>query len=151
MAKALTEREMEILQECFSIYDKVGDGKIDINDLGEALRGLGENPTESEVKKVVIELSSNRSDTRVSFAEFLPVFQAMQQKNRNISQDDFIDSLRVFDNDGLGTINSGELRHVLTSLGERLRDEEVDMLIQDLEDNNGQIPYEEFVKTVLNG
>lgn len=152
MAKAFTEREMEDLRDSFNLYDKIGDGKIDVHDLGDALRGLGENPTESEIKKVVSELSANRRDNnRISFSEFLPVFQAMHQKTRKIGHDDFIDSLKVFDNDGSGAINSGELRHVLTSLGERLRDEEVDMLIQGLEDNNGQIFYEDFVKSVLNG
>ena len=150
MSKQFTEREMEDLQDSFSLYDKVGDGKIDIADLGDALRGLGENPTENEIKKVVSELSPN-GNARISFSEFLPVLQAMHQKSRKIGHDDFIDSLKVFDNDGSGAINSGELRHVLTSLGERLRDEEVDMLIQGLEDNSGQIYYEDFVKSVLNG
>lgn len=151
MTKPFSDREMDDLQDSFSLYDKVGDGKIDIADLGDALRGLGENPTENEIKKVVSELSANGNVHRISFSEFVPVLQAMHQKSRKIGHDDFIDSLKVFDNDGSGAINSGELRHVLTSLGERLRDEEVDMLIQGLEDNSGQIYYEDFVKSVLNG
>lgn len=40
--------------------------------------------------------------------------------------------LRVFDKDGNGTINAAELRRVLTSLGEKLTDEDVDSLMQNI-------------------
>lgn len=39
-------------QEAFSIFDQKGDGKIQVSQIGEVLRALGQNPTESEVKKV---------------------------------------------------------------------------------------------------
>lgn len=37
---------------------------------------------------------------------------------------------RVFDKDGSGYIGVGELRYVLTSLGEKLSEEEVDELLK---------------------
>ena len=55
---------------------------------------------------------------RVSFEEFLPIFLSCQQKKDSGSMEDFVEGLRVFDKDGNGFINSAELRHVLTSLGE---------------------------------
>lgn len=55
---------------------------------------------------------------RVSFEEFLPIFLSCQQKKDEGSMEDFVEGLRVFDKDGNGFINSAELRHVLTSLGE---------------------------------
>lgn len=39
-------------------------------------------------------------------------------------------SRRVFDKDGSGYIGVGELRYVLTSLGEKLSEEEVDELLK---------------------
>lgn len=38
-------------QEAFSLFDNRGDGKINISQLGDVLRALGQNPTEAEVKK----------------------------------------------------------------------------------------------------
>lgn len=62
-----------------------------------------------------------------------------------------MDGLRVFDREGNGQVSAAELRHVLTGLGEKMSEEEVDLLLSGLEDNQGQINYEEFVKTVMSG
>ena len=51
--------------------------------------------------------------------------------------------------DGNGFISSAELRHMLTSLGERMSEEDVEALIHGQEDSSGNINYEEFVKMVL--
>lgn len=44
---------IEILefQEAFSLFDNRGDGKINVSQLGDVLRALGQNPTEAEVKR----------------------------------------------------------------------------------------------------
>ena len=54
--------------------------------------------------------------------------------------------IRVFDKDGNGYISAAELRHVMTNLGEKLTDEEVDEMIREADiDGDGQVNYEEFV------
>ena len=55
-------------------------------------------------------------------------------------------SFSVFDKDGNGYISAAELRHVMTNLGEKLTDEEVDEMIREADiDGDGQVNYEEFV------
>ena len=50
---------------------------------------------------------------------------------------------RVFDKDGNGFISAAELRHVMTNLGEKLTDEEVDEMIREADiDGDGQVNYE---------
>ena len=44
--------------------------------------------------------------------------------------EEFIRGFQVFDKDGTGQIGVGELRYVLTSLGEKLSNEEVDELLK---------------------
>lgn len=39
------------MQETFQLFDSRGDNKIHISQIGNALRALGQNPTESDVKK----------------------------------------------------------------------------------------------------
>ena len=63
------------------------------------------------------------------------------------SEEEIIAAFRVFDKDGNGFISAQELRHVMTSLGEKLSDDEADEMIREADLNNdGQIDYQEFVK-----
>lgn len=56
----------------------------------------------------------------------------------------------MFDKEGNGYIGAGELRYVLTSLGEKLTDEEVDELLKGVQvGSDGNIHYESFVRQIL--
>ncbi len=82
-------------------------------------------------------------ERRLSFEEFLPVFNGVKAKPPMGSAAEFIDGLRVFDKDGNGTINAAELRRVLTSLGEKLSDDDVDALLANVKvDARGGVNYE---------
>lgn len=47
-----------------------------------------------------------------------------------IEPEEFIRGFQVFDKEGNGFIGAGELRYVLTQLGEKMSDEEVDELLK---------------------
>ena len=65
----------------------------------------------------------------MSFEVFLPILQAICSRRSSDTTEDFVEGLRHFDKDGNGFISSAELRHLLTTLGERLSDEEVNTLM----------------------
>jgi len=134
-------------QETFQLFDNRGDGKIQVNQVGDVLRALGQNPTESDVKKLT---HQHRPDERISFETFLPIYSTISKNRSNDTAEDFIEGLRHFDKDGNGYISSAELRHLLTTLGEKLTDEEVEQLLAGHEDSQGNVHYEEFVRAVMN-
>jgi len=143
-----SEDQVAEFQEAFALFDTRGDGMIPASQVGEVLRALGQNPTEADVRRLT-QQSNQKTEGRVSFETFLPILQAVSAKKITDTVDDFIEGLRHFDKDGNGFISSAELRHMLTSLGEKMTEEEVESLIHGQEDSQGNINYEEFVKMVL--
>jgi calmodulin len=47
-----------------------------------------------------------------------------------LGADEFVKGFQVFDKEGRGRIGAGELRYVLTQLGEKMTDAEVDELLK---------------------
>ena len=87
---------------------------------------------------------------RISFEVFLPILKSISKKER-YTLDQLVEGLRHFDVDGSGCISSAELRHLLTALGEKLTDDEVDQLMDgNLISDNGLINYESFVRNIMN-
>jgi Ca2+-binding EF-hand superfamily protein len=68
----------------------------------------------------------------------------------NVATEEFIRGFQVFDKEGNGFIGAGELRYVLTQLGEKMTDQEVDELLKGVQIGaDGNVNYESFVRTIL--
>merc|ERR1712203_201999 len=148
--QGFSEDQIEDFKEVFQLFDTKGDGLIQVSQVGEVLRALGQNPTEGEVKKLVqSSCKSEGPDTRITFETFLPMLQDVSSKPIRDAVDDFVEGLKHFDKEGNGLISAVELRHLLTGLGEKMSEEEVELLIHGKEDSQGNINYEDFVKMVL--
>ncbi|XP_072013440.1 calmodulin-like [Amphiura filiformis] len=134
-------------QEAFSLFDKDGDGIITTKELGTVMRSLGQNPTESELQELIDEVDADGNGT-IDFAEFLTMMA--KQMNELDQEEEIRNAFKVFDKDGNGFISATELRHVMTNLGEKLTDEEVDEMIAEADiDGDGQVNYEEFVSMMI--
>ncbi|KAF5445574.1 hypothetical protein F2P56_034618, partial [Juglans regia] len=147
MAEQLTEEQIAEFKEAFSLFDKDGDGCITTKELGTVMRSLGQNPTEAELQDMISEVDADQNGT-IDFAEFLNLM-ARKMKDTD-SEEELKEAFKVFDKDQNGYISAAELRHVMTNLGEKLTDEEVDEMIREADtDGDGQVNYEEFVRMML--
>ncbi|XP_004429291.1 myosin light chain 6B [Diceros bicornis minor] len=142
--------QLEEFKEAFELYDRVGDGKIQFSQCGDVMRALGQNPTNAEVLRVMgYPKSDELKSRRVDFETFLPMLQAVAKNPDQGTYQDYLEGLRVFDKEGDGKVMGAELRHVLTTLGERMTEDEVESVLAGHEDINGCINYEAFLKHIL--
>lgn len=126
------------------MFDKDGDGKITTKELGTVMRSLGQNPSESELTDMINEVDVD-SDGSIDFPEFLTMM-ARKMKDTD-SEAEIAEAFKVFDRNGDGKISAAELRHVLTSIGEKLSDADVDQMIREADVNNdGEIDIQEFAQ-----
>ncbi|KAH0734769.1 hypothetical protein KY285_010476 [Solanum tuberosum] len=126
---------------------KINFGCITTKELGTVMRSLGQNPTEAELQDMINEVDADGNGT-IDFPEFLNLM-ARKMKDTD-SEEELKEAFRVFDKDQNGFISAAELPHVMTNLGEKLTDEEVDEMIREADvDGDGQINYDEFVKVMM--
>ncbi|KAG8854706.1 hypothetical protein FRB96_007391 [Tulasnella sp. 330] len=112
-------------KEAFALFDKKGTGKVQREVLGDLLRALGQNPTQAEVAEIVA-----TAPREVDYNTFLSILNRPDGFKPSGSADEFVRGFQVFDKEGNGFIGAGELRYVLTQLGEKMTDEEVDELMK---------------------
>ena len=143
----LSEEQISSIKEAFSLFDKDGDGIIDINLLGVLVRSLNQYPTEAEIDDMKREVDPE-STSKIDFPEFLSL---MARKIKDIDpEEELLEAFKILDKNNNGYINAQELAYNLTNSGERFTQEEANEMIKEGVDLSGsdKIDYEEFIKVI---
>ena len=143
------KREVENVEFVFEVMGSPTEG-IDCVDLGDALRALNLNPTLALIEKMGG--TKKRNEKKMTIAEFLPVYSQVKKEKEQGCYEDFIECLKLYDKEENGTMLLAELQHALLQLGEQMTDEQVEELFADCmdpEDDEGMIPYSQFVQRMM--
>lgn len=134
------------LQDAFALFDKAATGKISSSVLGDLLRAVGQNPSLKEISNLQDSLPSNEIDYE-SFKKIVNREGGFKQLGK---PEDYIKAFQIFDKNLTGFIGVGELKYILTTIGEKLSNDEVDELLKNvtITDENS-VDYAEFVKSIL--
>eukprot|EP00090_Calanus_glacialis_P012067 TRINITY_DN20515_c0_g1_i1.p1 TRINITY_DN20515_c0_g1~~TRINITY_DN20515_c0_g1_i1.p1 ORF type:complete len:197 (-),score=68.13 TRINITY_DN20515_c0_g1_i1:88-645(-) len=154
----LTEEEIENYKEAFHEFDADGSGNISTAELGGVMKKLGDNPTEDQLQTMVNKFDEDGNGT-IEFTEFLCMMATKMKEGEQEEAENFIPScFRAFaDMQGKSlkesTISIEHFRFIMQSLpkGECTRremNEIVDEMVAAVDDGDGVIDYEEFVKMI---
>merc|ERR1712072_94970 len=139
----LSEEQLDEIREAFSLFDADASGMIDIRELKAAMRALGFEVKNEELKKMVADIDGDGNGT-IEFVEFLQMMTGkMGEKD---SREDIEKVFKLFDDD-TNKISFRNLARVAEELGENIDDEELqDMINQADRDGDGEINLDEFYR-----
>ncbi|XP_030469378.1 probable calcium-binding protein CML13 [Syzygium oleosum] len=145
MGKDLTDDQISSMKEAFTLFDTDGDGRIAPSELGILMRSLGGNPTQAQLKSIV---AGEGLTSPFDFPRFLDLM------SRHLRAEPFDrqlrDAFRVLDKESTGYVSVADLRHILTSIGEKLEPSEFDEWIREVEVGpDGRIRYEDFIARMV--
>lgn len=134
-------------REAFGLFDKSNKGFITSEDLGNLMKKLGQNPSETELKDMIDEIDADGNGT-IDFEEFLQLIQR-KMRNETETRKELLDAFKIFEESG-GIMKSAKLKKTIRDLTDKLTDAEIDEMVAEVDpDNTGNINLEDLVNIML--
>jgi Ca2+-binding EF-hand superfamily protein len=146
------DRQLEAYAKAFAEFDTGGDGKISVSELSVALSALGMTRSPEQLAHALATIDAD-GDGDIDLDEFILIvnhgISAPPKETRMLSMEELLlyeETFRDFDRDGDGTIDVSELHVAMRSLGHKMSDEELRVLIKEVDvDGNGSLEFSEFL------
>ena len=117
------------LKEAFDFFDKNNSGVIEAKEINALLGNLGKGSSQTEVADLMSSIDKDQ-DNAVSFDEFCVMVKATSRHEINqTEQEQLREQFRVFDLNGDGIISPSELKKVMSMMGEKITDADIDGLL----------------------
>jgi len=142
----LSEDTLEDIQERFDIFDKIGDKCVDSEQVVEVLRALGMNPIAADVNKVL--KASDLAGKRVDQPTFCSMFQQFSAMATIATIEDMMEAFKTFDKNNSGNMSSAALRAMLVNMGDKLTEQQADVIMSKYEDENALVSYGHMIKSL---
>lgn len=138
----LTEGLVKQIEEVFRFVDRDHDKLIDKNQIGRVMRSVGLAPSQKEISEF-----EKQVQDKIDSTTMVEICGAFLKKHANDPPHEkkLEDAFKVLDQNNSGSVWADDLRHVLTSVGEMLSNEEVDKLFaQSGVKNDDYLSFEQF-------
>ena len=148
MADHLSAEQTAELKETFALFDRDGDDKITVGELGDVLRAVGHNCSQETVLAMLEEVDLDANGF-IDFPEFLSIV-AERLTNAEENENDLIETFKHYDLHGTGFITASNLRLAMGRLGCKLTPEEAEEMIREADlDGDGRLSYKDFRRVMV--
>ena len=150
---SVSAKEQDECHQAFNYNCRTSKDKLTYDELLLALQCVGVLlPLEEKKKKEEEYASKTAASSDKGYYTYDDFFALYYQKTHETNTEaDIAAAFKVFDGDGSGSISKEEMKHIFTTLGERMTDEEVEEMIKMADKNgDGDIDFGEFTKMLMN-
>lgn len=111
------------------------------------MRSLNHDPTKEELEEMINEVDLDHNGY-IDFDEFVIL---MNRRNKEADiEEDVINAFQVFESDKKGFISITDLRHIMATLGSKEENDRInEFLLEEDEDGDGYIDYEDFIRKMM--
>ncbi|CAK8680337.1 myosin regulatory light chain 12A-like [Clavelina lepadiformis] len=140
------QAQIQEFKEAFNMIDQNRDGFIDPDDLKDMLASLGKDVTDKYIDGMCSEAHGP-----INFTMFLTMFG--EKLNGTDPEEVIRNAFACFDEEGTGKIHEDYLRELLTTMGDRYTDDQVDEMFREAPINSktGDFDYVEFTRILKHG
>ncbi|KAL1498071.1 hypothetical protein ABEB36_008928 [Hypothenemus hampei] len=149
----LDKEQLAMLKATFDAFDVDKKGFISTDMIGTIMDLLGTQLIGEELEEIIEEIDED-GNGEVSFEEFANLaarFLIEEEEDTDAIQTELKGAFRMYDREGNGFITIEVLREILQELDEKLTDDDLDSMIDEIDsDGSGTVDWEEF-KAVMIG
>ncbi|XP_066398045.1 probable calcium-binding protein CML13 [Miscanthus floridulus] len=140
----LTQQKRQEIKEAFDLFDTDNSGTIDAKELNVAMRALGFEITEEQIRQMIADVDKDGSGA-IDYEEFEHMMTA--KIGERDSKEELSKAFRIIDQDGNGKISNIDIQRIAKELGVNLTLDEIQDMVQEADRNgDGEIDFEEFIR-----
>ncbi|XP_028130417.1 troponin C-like [Diabrotica virgifera virgifera] len=151
-AAELSKEQVALLKNAFDTFDVEKKGSIGTVMIGTILSMLGVQTTEQTLKEIIDEVDEDGSG-ELEFEEFIILASRfMVEEDAEAMQQELKEAFRLYDKEGNGYITTTTLKEILKELDDKITNEELDMMIEEIDaDGSGTVDFDEFMEVMTGG
>ena len=148
MKKNKSKKADSTYTKIFRLYDEDKDGFVDLIYLAEMMRSAGAIFLDNELERPMETIRNNNGADIFNQKDFVDL--CTKFINNDETEDDLIEAFKFWDTDNSGRVATEDIRRALTTLGDKLSEDEINALVKEADpDNIGAIDYEHYSKILF--